>query len=173
MSKKLQFESDCITYIYIYIIFSTHIDLRCMSNRPPRWWQRGREYPLNIFELCIIDIMGDSLLSDLQVWKSPRKIQIVSDLPSTGGTGDKDLLSKRKLPPSSATRILQDESLLPQFGLQSQQLRTHRNCLVCLGVPWIGMDNSGNKLIGACSSVGTCPNSFADSPMLHHVKRDR
>eukprot|EP00434_Breviolum_minutum_P004750 symbB.v1.2.004187.t1/scaffold233.1/size288367/18 len=28
----------------------------------------------------------------------------------------------------------EDESLLPQFGLQSQQLRTHRNCLVCLGV---------------------------------------
>ncbi len=33
--------------------------------------------------------------------------------------------------------LLQDESLLPQFELQSQQLRTHRNCLVCLGVPWI------------------------------------
>ena len=47
-----------------------------MSNRPPRWWQRGREYPLNIFELCIIDIMGDSLLSDLQVWKSPRKYRL-------------------------------------------------------------------------------------------------
>ena len=62
---------------------------------------------------------------------------------------------EKRLPPSSPTRILQDESLLPQFGLQSQQLRTHRNCLVCLGVPWIAVVTNWLELVRQLGPVQT------------------
>ena len=56
-----------------------------------RWWQRGREHPLNIFELCIIDIMWESFYSGLQVWTSRQKYRL-SQICHLRGKRDRDLL---------------------------------------------------------------------------------